>query len=175
MWEISLCACVCSAGGRDSPVRTRAEQCLSAWVSLPVWVFPRSPAGRVWSALWSGVSSLAMASRSARSTVAKPSPRWPPASAPRRRAGGLSQLSSLYWYIHALRMFTAANWRLNLNILDWTNSLAIAFQVSGPAVLVCPLSTALIASGAALLLCACEAQRARDSTGQSVVSGQRRM
>lgn len=149
VWEISLCACVCSAGGRDSPVRTRAGKCLSACVPLSVWLFPRSPPACVWSALWSGVrirwvplpvwvprspqpvsealsgaefASLAVASRSARSTVAKPSPRWPPASAPRRGAGGLSKLNSLYWYIHALRMFTAANWRLNLNILDWANS-----------------------------------------------------
>lgn len=108
--------------------KERREEPWLAVCSLPVWVSPLPSAASVWSALWSEVCIYRRSPHaphvalSLSHHLAGPEPGLRGAG-----AGGLSKLSGLYWYIGALRMFTAANWRLNLNILGRTNSRAIAF------------------------------------------------
>lgn len=57
-------------------------------------------------------------SRSARSTVVKPSPRWPPASAPSAgAAGSLNSTAFIDTSVHCACLQLLIG-RLNLNILD---------------------------------------------------------
>lgn len=91
---------VCKKGGRGcaaGPVGTRKEKCLLDGVCSERGFFPLPSTASPWSALWSKVCVwLLIASRSARSTVIKPSSRWLAARARQMRGGRSFQTEAAF-------------------------------------------------------------------------------